>query len=158
MSYGPANTTESFKKTRTSSPTLIELPPHPGNSTRSPALTLVGTTLPSLFGAPGPTAITVASGNGELVEDEGRKIPDAVFCETFRSQAQYERQNEHVSTNACKERRTVSGLKRWTKTRSRRGMTALMLLNVAWAACHETDRLTVSQMLRYTDSHCLPCF
>lgn len=34
---------------------------------------------PSLLGAPGPTAITVASGSGELVADEGRNIPEAVF-------------------------------------------------------------------------------
>lgn len=63
----------------TSSPTLIELPPQPGRSTRSPALTDVGTILPSLSGAPGPTAITVASGRGLLVADVGRKMPDAVF-------------------------------------------------------------------------------
>ena len=31
-------------------------------------------------------------------------------------------------------RLTVSGLNRWTRTRSRRGTTALMDLNVAWAA------------------------
>lgn|SRR6266702_1132957 len=66
-------------KRRTSSPTLIELPPQPGSSTRSPALTDVGTTLPSLFGAPGPTAMTVASGRGLDVADVGRKIPFAVF-------------------------------------------------------------------------------
>lgn len=34
--------------------------------------------------------------------------------------------------------RTVSGLKRRTRTRSRRGTTALMLLNVAWAACRHS--------------------
>lgn len=36
-------------------------------------------TAPSLFGAPGPTAITVASGKGEEVAEEGRKRPVAVF-------------------------------------------------------------------------------
>ena len=63
----------------TSSPTLMEFPPHPGSSTRSPAFTCVGTTLPSLFGAPGPTAMTVASGRGLDVADVGKKIPVAVF-------------------------------------------------------------------------------
>jgi hypothetical protein len=33
-----------------------------------------------LFGAPGPTAITVASGRGLFVADVGRKMPVAVFC------------------------------------------------------------------------------
>lgn len=66
----------------TSSPSLIELPPHPGRRTLSPVLTVVGTTFPSLSGAPGPTAITVASGKGLVVDDWGRKIPEAVFwCE-----------------------------------------------------------------------------
>lgn len=63
----------------TSSPTLIGLPPQPGKSTRSPAFTVVGTTLPSLFGAPGPTAITVASGSGLFVALDGKKMPVAVF-------------------------------------------------------------------------------
>jgi hypothetical protein len=36
--------------------------------------------LPSLSVAPGPTAMTVASGSGELVADVGRKRPVAVFC------------------------------------------------------------------------------
>ena len=58
----------------------MELPPQPGKRTRSPALTEVGMIVPSLFGAPGPTAMTVASGRGLLVADVGRKIPDAVFC------------------------------------------------------------------------------
>lgn len=35
---------------------------------------------PLVFGAPGPTATTVASGRGEEVEVEGRKMPEAVFC------------------------------------------------------------------------------
>lgn len=64
---------------RTSSPTLIALPPQPGNKTLSPALTDVGTTRPSLSGAPGPTAITVASGSGLDVAEVGRNIPVAVF-------------------------------------------------------------------------------
>ena len=62
---------------------MIGLPPQPGRSTRSPGFTAVGTTFPSLSGAPGPTAMTVASGRGLDVEDEGKKIPVAVFC-TFR--------------------------------------------------------------------------
>lgn len=70
------------KKTLTSSPTLIGFPPHPGSRTRSPGFTDVGTTLPSLSGAPGPTAITVASGSGVLVVDDGRKMPVAVFWST----------------------------------------------------------------------------
>lgn len=64
---------------QTSSPTLMELPPQPGSSTRSPAFTCVGTTWPSLFGAPGPTAITVASGRGLFVTEVGKKMPVAVF-------------------------------------------------------------------------------
>jgi len=36
-------------------------------------------TLPFLSGAPGPTEITVASGNGLLVAEFGRKIPVEVF-------------------------------------------------------------------------------
>ena len=63
----------------TSSPSFIEFPPHPGRRTLSPALTVVGMTFPSLFGAPGPTEITVASGNGEAVDDSGRKMPEVVF-------------------------------------------------------------------------------
>ena len=58
----------------------MAFPPQPGNNTRSPALTLVGVMRPSLSGAPGPTAITVASGRGLDVAEDGRKIPDAVFC------------------------------------------------------------------------------
>lgn len=53
----------------TSSPSLMEFPPHPGRRTLSPALTVVGTIFPSLSGAPGPTAITVASGKGFAVDD-----------------------------------------------------------------------------------------
>lgn len=63
----------------TSSPTLKEFPPHPGNKTRSPAFTTVGIILPSLLGAPGPTAMTYASGRGLDVADVGKKIPAAVF-------------------------------------------------------------------------------
>jgi hypothetical protein len=36
-------------------------------------------TFPFLSEAPGPTAITVASGRGLLVAEAGRKIPVAVF-------------------------------------------------------------------------------
>jgi len=64
---------------RTSSPTLIEFPPQPGRRTLSPTFTVVGTILPSLLGAPGPTAITVASGKGLVVDEEGKKMPVAVF-------------------------------------------------------------------------------
>jgi len=53
----------------TSSPSLIEFPPHPGRRTLSPVLTVVGTIFPLLSGAPGPTAITVASGKGLVVDD-----------------------------------------------------------------------------------------
>ena len=65
--------------------------------------------------APGPTAMTVASGSGLFVELEGKKIPVAVF---------------------------VSGLNRWTRTRSKRGTSDLMDLNVACAAialCDENE-------------------
>ena len=111
---------------RTSSPSLIELPPQPGRRTRSPALTDGGTTFPCLLGAPGPTAMTVASGRGEVVAEEGRKIPDAVF---------YDSTLEYFCTETRDEVRTVSGLKRWTRTRSRSGTTALIDLKVIWAAC-----------------------
>lgn len=63
----------------TSSPTLIGEPPQLGRRTRSPSLTEQGTTLPSWV-APGPTAMTVASGRGDWVAVEGRKMPVAVFC------------------------------------------------------------------------------
>lgn len=56
----------------TSSPTLTGTPPNPGRTTRSPALTVTGTTTPSRLGAPGPTARTRASGGGAEVEAEGR--------------------------------------------------------------------------------------
>lgn len=84
----------------TSSPTLMLLPPQPGRRTLSPGLTLVGTSLPSLSATPGPAAMTLASGRGDCVAAEGRKMPDAVFC---------------------------SGLKRWTRMRSSSGTTDLML-------------------------------
>jgi hypothetical protein len=63
----------------TSSPTLIGDPPHPGNKTLSPTFTDTACKTPSLFGAPGPTAMTVASGSGDEVAEEGRKRPVAVF-------------------------------------------------------------------------------
>jgi hypothetical protein len=113
-------------KTRTSSPTLKAFPPQPGNKTRSPALTEVGTICPSLFGAPGPTAITVASGRGLDVAEVGRYIPVAVFCTAFSL--------ECAGGKKWSGGRTVSGLKRWTRTRSRRGTRDLIDLNVAWAA------------------------
>lgn len=43
-----------------------------------------------------------------------------------------------------KRRRTVSGLKRWTRTRSRRGTTALMDLNVAWTDCTQQNTVVSS--------------
>lgn len=70
----------------TSSPTFIELPPHPGSNTRSPAFTAVGTMSPFLLGAPGPTAMTVASGRGLFVTEVGRKMPVAVFCDKCASE------------------------------------------------------------------------
>lgn len=110
---------------RTSSPSLIEFPPQPGRSTRSPVLTAVGTMTPSLFGAPGPTAMTVASGKGLLVADDGRKRPVEVFYISVRDvQICY----------TLAEVLTVSALNRWTRTRSKSGTRDLMLLNVAWAA------------------------
>ena len=78
-SISSARRSQRILLTLTSSPTLIEFPPHPGRRTLSPVLTVVGTTFPSLSGAPGPTAITVASGKGLVVDDWGRKIPVAVF-------------------------------------------------------------------------------
>ena len=66
-------------KPLTSSPTLIGFPPQPGNKTRSPAWTETGVIAPSLLSTPGPTAITVASGKGEDVAEEGRNKPVAVF-------------------------------------------------------------------------------
>lgn len=39
---------------------------------------------PTLPGAPGPTAITVASGRGFEVADEGRKIPVAVLVSALK--------------------------------------------------------------------------
>ncbi len=77
------NPDETRENQRTSSPTLIALAPQPGNKTLSPALTDVGTTRPSSSGAPGPTAITVASGSGLDVADVRRNIPDAVFWIKF---------------------------------------------------------------------------
>ena len=58
---------------------MIEFPPQPGNNTLSPGFTLIGNTLPSFVVAPGPTAMTVASGRGPFVDEEGKKIPVAVF-------------------------------------------------------------------------------
>lgn len=118
-------TANRFAGVQTSSPTLIELPPQPGNSTLSPGLTCVGSILPSLLGAPGPTAITVASGRGLLVADVGKKMPDAVFCAHVMRVCDVVQHSKNL---------TVSGLKRWTRIRSRRGTKDLMDLNVAWAA------------------------
>jgi hypothetical protein len=75
-------------RVHTSSPTLIALPPQPGRSTRSPDCTDMGTILPSLSVAPGPTAMTVASGSGVFVLDVGRNRPDVVFCVRGRRNAQ----------------------------------------------------------------------
>jgi len=73
-----------------------------------------------LLGAPGPTAITVASGNGLLVAEDGKKMPVAVF---YKYALAY--------TPNYKTALTVSGLKRWTKTRSSKGTRDLIDLNVA---------------------------
>ena len=78
-----------------------------------------------MLGAPGPTAITVASGKGLFVADVGKKMPEAVFYAAAISMA-----NEREKFGLL----TVSGLKRWTSTRSSKGMTDLMDLKVAWAA------------------------
>ena len=43
-------------------------------------------------------------------------------------------QSHFYQSREGRKERTVSGLKRWTKTRSRRGTRDLMDLNVAWAA------------------------
>lgn len=114
----------------TSSPTLMALPPHPGNKTRSPTVTLTGVITPSLFGAPGPTAMTVASGRGDWVAEEGRKRPVAVFYRVIHTR------------RPPKEVRglTVSALKRCTRTRSRRGWRDLMFLKVA--ACRVNNLST----------------
>jgi len=74
-----AKISESRKRKYSSSPSLIEFPPHPGRRILSPALTVVGMIFPFLSGAPGPTAITVASGKGVVVDAWGRKMPEAVF-------------------------------------------------------------------------------
>ncbi len=66
-----AKISESRMSKYSSSPTLIELPPQLGKRTLSPDLTEVGTTLPSLSGAPGPVAMTLASGRGEEAAEEG---------------------------------------------------------------------------------------
>ena len=66
--------------------------------------------------------MTVASGSGLDVADVGRKIPVAVFW--------FARKFQRI-INLHELEHTVSALKRWTRTRSRRGMTALMDLKVA---------------------------
>ena len=84
---GEIDTRRQRHRRLTSSPSLIELPPQPGRRTLSPVLTDGGMIFPSLFGAPGPTAITVASGRGDDVADVGRRIPAAVFCGARNSSA-----------------------------------------------------------------------
>lgn len=68
----------------------------------SPAATPMGRRLPSLSKRPGPTARTWAS-FCSLTAASGRKIPEAVLA---------------------------SGLMRWTRTRSRRGVRDLMLRRI----------------------------
>ena len=87
---------------RTSSPTLIGLPPQPGSKTRSPMATLTGTTWPSLLAAPGPTAMTVASGKGDAVADEGRKMPLVVFCRQLIRETTHRFRLEALDQNAVK--------------------------------------------------------
>jgi hypothetical protein len=65
-------------------------------------------------GAPGPTAMTVASGRGLDVVEDGRKIPDDFFC--YATAIGFVIGREGVWEGES----TVSGWKRWTKTRSRR--------------------------------------
>jgi hypothetical protein len=89
-------------------------------------LTCVGIIVPVLSRTPGPTAITVASGRGLLVAEVGRKMPEAVFYRQWLQKLGNKKEEEQVST--------VSGLKRCTRTLSRRGMTDLMDLKVACAA------------------------
>jgi hypothetical protein len=96
---------------RTCSPTLIALSPQPGSKTLSPALTDVGTTRPSLSGAPGPT---VSDGDhSRFRERTGRS----------RSREEYSRcrfLNSFICLNRGRkeEKHTVSSLKRWTRSRS----------------------------------------
>lgn len=111
--------------TLTSSPTLMAFPPQPGKRTRSPAFTDMGMILPSLSRAPGPTEMTVASGNGWDVADVGRKMPVAVFW--MRGKAFSGPRLARLESECL----TVSALNRWTRTRSRRGTRDLMDLNVA---------------------------
>lgn len=72
---------------------------------------------------------------GWLVADEGRKIPLAVFCEHGLVSTVV----REWSGVRVEDRRTTSGLNRWTRTRSKSGRTDLMDLNVAWAACAAQD-------------------
>lgn len=58
----------------------MDEPPHPGSKTLSPAFTEFGIVFPVFVSLiPGPVAITVASGRGDAVEDEGKNKPLAVF-------------------------------------------------------------------------------
>lgn len=70
----------SLSSVYSSSPTLIVWPPKLGRRTLSPVFTLVGIAFPFLSLAPGPTAMTCASGLFFSVADAGKKMPEAV-CE-----------------------------------------------------------------------------
>ena len=70
----------SLSSVYSSSPTLIVWPPKLGRRTLSPVFTLVGIAFPFLSLAPGPTAMTCASGLFFSVADVGKKMPEAV-CE-----------------------------------------------------------------------------
>lgn len=76
--------------------------------------------------------MTVASGRGLAVAVEGRKIPEAVF---YQSQAGNKvGMSGFARVREVREGRqgfTVWALKRWTRTRSKRGASDLMDLNVA---------------------------
>ena len=97
----------SRKSWNSSSPALTGEPPNWGIRTRSPTATPMGSRLPFLSMAPGPTARTLASLSFSTL-DSGRKMPLAVL---------------------------VSALMRWTRTRSRRGARARMdLMEVAYSA------------------------
>jgi hypothetical protein len=82
------------------------------------------------------------------VAEDGRKIPEAVFCVTSSLSTTHDptyrpKQRVKVRRGGGGEKsvgedvdvgRTVSGLKRWTRTRSRSGTRDLIDLKVAWAA------------------------
>ena len=114
----------SLSSVYSSSPTLIVWPPKLGRRTLSPVFTLVGIAFPFLSLAPGPTAMTCASGLFFSVADVGKKMPEAV-CEgdkviSFSSEIEW---------LGCKWT-FCDGCSRCTSTRSSSGATARMLFIV----------------------------